>query len=307
MRRPPTPRSHPPQIREAILTRLAAGEPLKAMCAEAGMPCPESVNGWMRRDAAFAAAVTQARAVGDERRRFGFDEAKAAAFLARVRAGEMVERVLADPAMPSRAAYRRWLSRPEFAAEMFAVRRQWTADRSARLRGRFRSYDPAVGERLYRRLWHGERLREVLRSDRAFPSLAVLARWRREAPEFDAMLRFVMDAWRAKRPATRPMCTPQAIAAVAIRIMQGASLRSLGDEPGMPSAGAMYGWYRHRPDFAQAVDEACHDRDVWISDQILDRVAQMPTVGVAATKRAIAPLNSQLNRLKKRPGWKRRR
>ena len=72
----------------------------------------------------------------------------------------------------------------------------------------------------------------------------------------------------------------------------------------MPSAGAMYNWVRDRPDFAAKVAFACQERELWYLDRVLEIVERMPG-GLAATRRAIAPLNSQRARLRKRPGWKR--
>lgn len=187
----PAPRPYPPGVRSELLRRLAAGERLKAIGREAGMPDPSSVNGWMRADPAFAAEVAQARAAGEHRRRFMFDEAKAQAFLGRVRAGEQIGDVLRDPAMPSLATYRYWLAASApFAEAMHAMRQARASERVERARKRFRPYDAAIGERIYVRLWKGEGLRAILRSDKAFPSLAVLARWRRDEPEFERMLQW---------------------------------------------------------------------------------------------------------------------
>jgi len=187
----PAPWRYHPGVRVEIVEGLKAGAWLKDVLRAEGMPDPASVNGWMRADPAFAAEVAQARQVGAYRRRLMFDEAKAAVFLARVRAGERIGQVLRDRAMPSPATYRYWLAtNAPFAEAMHAVRQARAAERLERNRGRFRPYDAAIGERIYVRLWKGEKLRAILRSDKAFPSLAVLARWRRENPEFDRMLRW---------------------------------------------------------------------------------------------------------------------
>lgn len=308
------PFAHPPHIRAAILERLAVGERLKHICREPGMPCAESVTGWMRRDAGFAGEVAQARARGDWRRRWACDAAVAQAIVARLSAGARIGAVLADRAMPSRATYRYWLATQPWFAE--AVGRQSAVKaqaRSARMRGRLRAFDAAVGERLYVRLWMGGRLREVLASDPAFPSRAVLARWRREQPEFDAMLRFVFNAWRVKRgrpgrPGRNPGRWSAALEEVILAgIIEGGSLRSLGAQPDMPCARTLYAWCRTRPDFAAAVARACEDREDWYHDRILDIAERVRPGGVMAARKAMAPLNAQLVRLKKRPGWKARK
>jgi hypothetical protein len=59
---------------------------VKAVCATADMPDPATVQVW-RADPLFAAALIAARRREDWARRFAFDEALAAAFLARRAAG----------------------------------------------------------------------------------------------------------------------------------------------------------------------------------------------------------------------------
>uniref|UniRef100_UPI0025D99514 terminase small subunit-like protein n=1 Tax=uncultured Phenylobacterium sp. TaxID=349273 RepID=UPI0025D99514 len=178
--------------------------------------------------------------------------------------------------------------------------------RVERLRGRYRAFDPVVAERLYVRLFKGgASLRDVLASDPAFPSMAVLARWRREAPRFDAMLRFVFDGWRTKpRRPGRGKWSPELEAAVLAGIVEGGSLRSLAARPDMPCARTLYAWCRTRPGFAAAVAQACVDREDWYRDQLLEIAMGVERGGVGAARRAMAPLNAQLVRLKKRPGWK---
>ena len=83
------PYRYPPHVRLLVLERLAAGERLKDICRGDGMPCAESVTGWMRAGPGFAAAVAQARLRGDDARR-RFDPARAEAFLARARAGASI-------------------------------------------------------------------------------------------------------------------------------------------------------------------------------------------------------------------------
>lgn len=61
-------------VREEILRRVAAGERLRAVCAEAGAPCCESVTSWARREPeGFGAALRAAYAQGAWRRRHGCD------------------------------------------------------------------------------------------------------------------------------------------------------------------------------------------------------------------------------------------
>ena len=297
-----------PEVRTTILERLAAGERLKHICAEPGMPCHESVTGWMRKDAGFAAEVARARAQGEFRRRLVFDEAKAKALLARLAAGEAIASVLRDPAMPSAGTFRYWRATyGAFAEEVHRLNQVKTDAKRERLRGRYRPFDPEVAERLYVRLWKGDHLRAVLRSDKAFPSLAVLTRWRRENPEFDGRMRFVLTGWKKKRGRERCLCTPELTATIVDRLRQGESLRSLSQQADMPSQGAMYNWVRTRPEFARAVAAACEDREDWYRDQMLDLVIRAAPMSERALTRLTAPLSRQETRLRKRPGWKRAR
>ncbi|HEX7948090.1 MAG TPA: hypothetical protein VF495_25720, partial [Phenylobacterium sp.] len=148
-----------PQARRELLARLEAGETLSAVCATAGMPHASSVRGWARRDAGFAAELAQARTRGEWRRRFAYDEAKGAAVIARLAAGERIGEVLRDPAMPSWRTYTYWRrGHVHFAAELARVKAAREPARLAGLRGRYRPFDAAVAQRLYARLWMGERL-----------------------------------------------------------------------------------------------------------------------------------------------------
>jgi hypothetical protein len=303
--------AYPPQVRALIVERLAAGETLKAVCAQPSMPCQESVNGWMRRDPGFAAEVALARRRGEHRRRFACDEAVARSVLARIAAGERIGAVLAEPGTPSRATWRYWMATQGWLAEavghVLAVRR---AERSLRMRRRRRAFDPAVAERLYVRLWMGgASLREVLASDPAFPSLSVLARWRREDARFDGMLRFVFGAWRTKRGRTstgkgRGVWSRGVEEAVFGGLVDGESLRSLGRRADLPCAGTLYAWCRTRPDFAAMVARACGYRDEVCGERMLEIAERVGPGGVTAARKAMARLNAQRTRLRKRPGWK---
>ena len=297
-----------PYLRQTILDRIAAGARLTHLCREHGMPCAESVTGWARKDAGFGDALRVAYLQGDARRRLVMDETVAKALVARLAAGERLGQVLADPAMPSQQVFRHWRAGYGWFAE--AVHHQMGVKaqaRQARMRGRYRPYDPAVGDRLYLALWWGASLRPLLASDKAFPSLAVLARWRRENAAFGAKMAYVLGAWRRKRAKARTLCTPEMTDLVVEGLLMGASLRSLSEVPGMPSQGAMYAWVRGRSDFAEAVAWACELRPEWYADQILDASRAAHLCGTRETQRVIGQLSAQETRLRKRPGWKRRK
>lgn len=292
-----------PQVRQALLERLTAGETLKAVCAEPGMPDASSVRGWARRHAGFAAELAEARRRGDWRRRFAYDEAVGAAVIARLAAGARIAEVLREPGMPSRATYTCWRrSDMHFSSELGQVKASREPVRLAGLRGRYRPFDAVVARRLYARLWVGERLRAVLRSDPAFPSLAVLARWRREEAEFGACMAFVLGAWRRKpRPARRRL-TPALSDAIVAGIIGGESLRSLGRRAGMPCAATLYAWVRKDAAFATAVARACVDREDRFHDQLLAIAERAQPGGVGAARREMGPIQGRLGRLRRRPG-----
>ncbi|MEW5687317.1 MAG: hypothetical protein AB1942_20575 [Pseudomonadota bacterium] len=299
-----------PQIQREILARVEAGETVRAICAGPGMPCPRSVTNWARADAAgFGEALRAARGRALERRRDGYDEAVAQAVLARLRDGARVDDVWREPGMPGRRKWCRWVrSQAHIAEEYDGLMRQRAETRTPRMRrGRYRAFDPAVGERLVRRLSDGEPLRAVLRSDKAFPSLAVLARWRRENPDFGRRIGEVLQGWRRRRGRERTRCTPEVTAWVNLLLSKGHSLRGISRMPGAPSLKAFYNWVRDREGFASAVEWGCHHREGWFREQIIEAAHQAGAASVRELTRATAPWVRQETRLRKTPGWKRRK
>lgn len=299
-------------VRAEVVRRLAAGERLKHIARTPGMPCPESVTGWMRADPGFAAAVAAARETGAFMRR-GFDEDKARRLLTRLGEGEPIGRILSDPDMPSPAIYyRHWLRGGRapgwFHEERAAVVAAREAQRRLKVRRRrWRGFDPDVAEAIYVRLWKGEGLRAILRSDRRFPSLMVFARWRKENAEFDAQMRFVIGGMRRRRGREGTLCTPELTAEIVARIVEGHSFRSLARLPGMPSQRALSNWVRDRPEFAAAVAQACEDRADGFRDRMWEAVVQAGPLSRRKRQKLTAELSRQETRLRKRPGWRRAR
>lgn len=307
MRSPEVPYRYGPQVRDEILRRVAAGERLRAICAEAGMPTCESVTGWARRDpAGFNLALRQAYALGAYRRRHTCDPVKAREILVEMGQGRRLEDIVRGPGMPSLRTFLVWRGEnAEIAEHYAAVRAGREQVRREKARGRWRAFDPVVAERLYLRLWKGgEPLRRVLASDKAFPSLMVLARWREENPEFGSQMRFVLGGWRKKRGRDGGRYGPELVEAIAGEIATGASLRDLGARVDMPSAGTLYNWVRTKPEFAARVERACEIRDGWFIDQIVE--AEMSAMGGTAreARRRSPALRKQRTRLRKRPGGK---
>jgi len=289
---------HPATVRDLILQRVAAGEPLKWIAAEPGMPCPESVTGWARRDPAFAAAYERAKAQGAWRRTLMFDEAKARRLLARLAAGETIGRVLADPAMPSPRTYRYWRATyGEFAEAVGRLNAVKTAEKAARARRRTRAYDAGLADKILYRVGQGGRLRRVLSADPALPCLAVLARWRREQPQFDRDLRVCMTVAQLRRAGTR-LYSAELVEEICGRIAEGATFRSLAADPAMPCLRTLCNWRRTKPAFAEAVASACRWRDDWWADQALDIASRATAATVDQARRRIGALRCKAARLR---------
>jgi hypothetical protein len=100
------------------------------------------------------------------------------------------------------------------------------------------------------------------------------------------------------------MLTPALQGEITGRIVEGASLRSLAAEPGMPAYRTLVSWIAKRPEFARAVAAACEDRDEWYTDHILMAGEAVAALGVRAMDRAASPWVKQQARLRHRPGRK---
>jgi len=251
----------PHLLKARIVERAALGETVKAICAEAGMPSKDSVQVWRRADPGFAAELAQARRVGDHRRRLAFDEAKAAAFLARVRAGARIRDVLAKPGMPSQKTYAHWrLTEASFQEALWALKGVRDKERGLRLK---------------------------------------VYRWRKEEPEWDRAMRKAFGWGRRARGGLR---SPELTDRIVARLVQGASLRSLAQEPGMPAAGTLYSWVSRDADFAAEVAQACDWREDWYEDQMQMIVDEAGPIGVQALRRQLSPLAVRRGQLQHRPG-----
>jgi hypothetical protein len=101
-------------------------------------------------------------------------------------------------------------------------------------------------------------------------------------------------------------CTPSLADEIGDRIVGGASLRSLGAEADMPCAGTLYSWVARRPAFAREVARACAFREDRLNDQTIEACERTGSLRLDQARRQVASLQMQVNRLAKRPGWKRR-
>jgi hypothetical protein len=289
------------ELQMAIAERIAAGLALEAVCAEPGMPCRSAVWKWTRAQPWFAELMTQARRRA-ETRRVAFDEAVGAAFVARVAAGERIATILADPQTPSHSVYRRWRSQQaHFAEELYRLQRLADTERGAmRARAHARPWDPALADRIYLRVLRGETLRAMLCADPTLPSRHVIARWRREHPEFDRRMAMAAKARRRLWGRGRCGCTPELTDRIARRVVEGASFAKIARARGMPSVHTLYAWKRDRPAFAQAIAAAREARADWCADEILAAAEEATPATHRAARRRIAALKRRSAYLRKR-------
>jgi transposase-like protein len=291
-----------------ILRRVEAGARLRAVGAGAGTPCAATVRNWARADAVFGEELARARRIGDWRRGYGFDEARAEAFLARARAGERVHELLREPGAPGRKLYDRWRAgQAGFAEATFALRARSNAALGEHGRARRRPFDQALADRIIVGLNSGARLEDVLAADPELPCRPTLRRWRREAPAFDRVLKMMFAAWRSRgggfaggsrRDRRVPDLTRDIVCEA---IKDGESFASLARE-GLASRTTLRRWYRRDPEFAEAVDEACVFREETLEFELWLAAERVPPGPVREMNRAIAPITRAIVRLRHRPG-----
>ena len=296
---------HRAHLKQDILARVTAGARVVEICAEPGMPCAATIQVWRRRDPAFAAELALARTRGDWRRRLAFDEAKAAAFLARVAAGERIRDLLARPGMPSQKTYQYWRwTDAGFAEALWRLKGVREKARREWAQGRYRGFDQAIADRILVRVAKGGVLRRVLAADKALPCLAVVARWREQEPAWDGALKVAFQVGRRERGHPQALRTPQMTEAIVDRIIEGGSLRSIGREPGMPTTRTLENWIARDADFAAEVGRACEDRQDWYIDQMTVIASDAGRISAAELRRRMSPLRRQHARLQNRPGRK---
>jgi hypothetical protein len=290
------------RLKAEIVRRVLAGESQRAICASPGMPCAETVRNWARADAAFAAELAAARRRGDWMGRFAFDEGKAAAFLARARAGETINSLVGAPGMPSRGTYSYWTrTLPWFAEAVFALRRRRDAQIGAFGRARRRDFDQGVADRVIVALHKaapGVRLEAVLAADPALPCRPTLARWRREEPGFDRVLKMILAARRAAGPRVHELLVEE----IVDHIVDGGSFASYSRLAGGPARGTLRRWYRSDGAFARAVDAACERREEMLDFELWLTAERVPPGPVREMNRAVAPITRSIARLRHRPG-----
>lgn len=304
----PPPIPFPAHVKQAICDRLAGGETLKAICASEGMPTTRCVGLWARADATFATAMRDARARGAWKRRgFAADEGKAREIVRRVAAGQPLHKVLQQtPGMPSRAVMKVWRAQDPFLdAELRAAWRRRREGESQPRRA-LKTFDQAVADRILVRSGRGERLRDILRSDPAFPCLAVLERWRWAEPGFDADLKACMRFGAAARSRARMEALLPEIAAA---LIDGGSLRSLAQRwakegrTDRPALRTLYSWIATRPSFVNDLELACQMRDEILMDDAYEVSTAATPASWREARRKMRRIDGRRGRLKAgRPG-----
>lgn len=284
------------RIRDNIFQLLADGESLEAIAGIPGWPSRPTLRKWAREDPCLAQLIAHGRTARHHRQRYPFDAAAARALVLRIGEGEPLTVLIREPGMPHRRALNAWkAARPDFAAELerakaFAERRRRAPGRR---RGRWHDYDEATADRIILAVNKGAPLPRVY-ADPAFPTRAALRRWRRARPDFDAALRMASLGGLRARARARCLCTPDLTRRIVDALRQGESLRSLSRRPDMPGLYALYKWVRDRPDFRDAVAQACVDRQDWFADQAL--------LAVEGAAMDLGPLTTRLNAINKRLG-----
>jgi hypothetical protein len=288
---------------EEILSRVVAGKTLTAVCAEPDMPGRATVWRWSGRSGWFADALAAAQRRGIARRRTDFDEAKANAFLARLRAGDSVRALRRDRSMPNPATLDYWrMTQGEFGAEVLRLIGLHRIERFRRyMRREPPAWSEALGDRVLLMVGRGISCTRLRRLDPALPAYEVIRRWRRERPQFDAAFRVNMRMGRLARGASKRAAVLEPLLD---GIVSGGSLHSLGGEDGLPHRDTLYRWAARSPDFAREIAQACDHREDWYTDQLQLIAEEAQHIGADEARRRMAPLRRQLGRLSQRPGKK---
>jgi hypothetical protein len=229
--------------------------------------------------------------------------------VARVAAGARLRAVCAGAGRPCVHTVRNWaLADGRFAQALARARRAGDARRAP---GRRRAFDLALANRIIAGVNRGLKLEAVLAADGALPCRPTLARWRREEPEFDAVLKMIFAAWRSRghglaggreRGLGRERRVPHGVrAAVCEAIKDGGSFASLA-RAGFAARGTLRRWYRADPDFADAVDRACDFREETLDFELWIAAERVPPGPVREMNRAVAPITREILRLRHRPG-----
>ena len=306
---------------------IEAGYSLRGIAAVAGMPSRQTLHRWMagcetwrrQADAARAGmrAGRRAEAAGRD-----FDAGRAEAFLAQVRLGfavrDLVRGAGRGAVWLNRERLARWTTgRPDFAAALGAA--VACGRRVRRGMGTRRvGFDPAVADKVVVRLAGGRRWAELW-ADADLPGRHVLARWRREDAGFDRVVRTAVLAGHRQRTRARALARRLAPDAGRVggglgavretilgRIAAGESLRGLGGQPGLPHRVTLYRWVREDRAFAEAVADACHQREIGLQEMAVAIAETATPATMPAVMRAMGAVRRRQGQLRPWPGTRRR-
>lgn len=296
-----------------ILRRVAAGETLRAVCAAPGMPRPRTVFGWTWTDKSFDDALAEAQRKGRWLRHRAFDEDKARAFLARLAAGEPIGRLVEAPGMPNALTLAHWRAEQgQFGAEVLRLVRMHRAARAAARgearRARYRPWTEEDGDRVLVRLARGEPIAGLARADPTLPEPWLIHRWRHESREFAHDLAVTLKTARRRRPARHARLRREAVVEALLEaIAQGGTFSSLQGQNGLPTRQTLARWVRNDRAFAEAIAQACRDREEGLVAAQLDILARAGAMSDAKLRRLLAPLRRRVASLRTRPGSRRRK
>ena len=205
------------------------------------------------------------------------------------------------PAMPNRALVALWKARrPDFAEALAEAMRIGRLMRDQTI-----GFDQDVADRIIVRLSRGETVK-ALRKEGAMPGRQVMSHWTRRRPDFASAVASALAAGRRARAAARLAQAPELTEAVERHIIEGGSLRSAGQAPGLPCAWTLYRWMRRRPAFARAVREAEAFRDMILTDQALEIIDDMTSASWQADARRLGALRLRAGQLasgaRRKPG-----
>jgi hypothetical protein len=306
----PTPHADPAarqRLKADIVAWVEAGTSLAAIAAQPDMPSDNTIRRWRRADESFGQRLEAALRRGQWRRLWAIDEAAARAFIARYRTGEPLAALLADPHLPGRRAFRRWLnvSGPfgEEVQRLKPIHAQQRRLARPALRQR-RPFDQAVADRLLYRVGQGQPLKTLHRADPAMPTPKVVARWRREHPDFDYDLRVNLKCGRGKQRRVAARRSAALADQILTRVAEGAAFSELAQDPAMPSARTLRRWLQSDAAFAAQMQIACAHRDHMLMDDLMILAGAAGPGTVGETRRLMAPVSARLGNLRR---WAERR
>ncbi|HEY8615704.1 hypothetical protein [Phenylobacterium sp.] len=129
----PGPKVYSARLARRVCARLAAGESLTAICAEADMPHRATLARWAKAQPRFAEMLARARTAGARSgrsaQRSSYDPAVAFEICERLAEGESLAEICRHPAMPTLSSVYRWRRTDGEFAEMMREAREVQAER----------------------------------------------------------------------------------------------------------------------------------------------------------------------------------